>query len=375
MKKILLVAGKEFILEQGDGGRKCIYRNYQILREIYGEENVYTYIFTKEYKKCEPHIVRRYANGSLPEKLVNLFTGRLFCSPRQERKLMEYIREQRFDIVFFERSLFGSLMRKVKQSGIEVQTFVHNIEQDYARNKVINQNYLYYLPYLVFKHNEKQSLKYSDKLICLTKRDENRLKELYDKESDAIIPMTFKDKCENWSIPDFTELKKELLFIGSLFPPNYNGIKWFAKEVMPLLEDFHLYIVGKDFETKRNELEKENITVIGTVNDLEEYYYSNRAMVMPILYGDGIKVKTAEAMMYGKVIFATKEALEGYDVKGIEGIIECNLADEFVKAIRNFYSRETVSFSEAVRRCFLEKYENSAAVRLYKEKVYGKNKT
>lgn len=368
MKKILLITGKEFILSQGDGGRKCTYRNYEILKEIYGEENVFVYIFTKEYKDCSTGVIRRYANGSFPVKLANLITGRLFYSARQEKELIGYIREQHFDIVFFERSLFGSLIKNVKKTGAEVQVFLENIERDYAANKVKNQSFLYFVPYLVFKYNEKQSLKYSDKIMSLTQRDADRLGELYGKKCDAVIPMTFRDRCGNLPVPG--EKKKELLFIGSLFPPNYNGIKWFVNEVMPRLSDFHLYIVGKDFETKKGELEREGVTVIGTVDSPEEYYMTDRAMVMPIQYGDGIKIKTAEAMMYGKVIFATKVALEGYDVADVEGIVECNTVEEFVKEIRDFYGKKAPCFSEAVRRCFLEKYENRAAVRLYKAQIY-----
>lgn len=375
MKKILLVTGKEFILAQGDGGRKCTYRNYEILKTVYGEENVFVYIFTKEYTDCDVNIIRKYANGSMLKKIANLFTGRLFYSPRQEKELLQYIQEQHFDIAFFERSLFGILIKKAKKTGIEIQVFMENIEYDYAKNKVNNQSLLYYVPYLVFKYNEIQSLKYSDKIMCLTERDKDRLETIYGKTCDAIIPMTFRDRCEGMQLPVPRELKKELLFIGSLCPPNYNGIKWFVREVMPSLGDFHLYIIGKDFETKINELEKENITVIGTVDDLEKYYWTNRAMVMPIPYGDGIKVKTAEALMYGKVIFATKEALSGYDLKGIEGIKECNQAKEFVEEIRKFYNQKISSFSESVRQCFLEKYETRVAIHLYNTQIYeAKNK-
>lgn len=369
MKKLLLVTGKEYILRQNDGGRKCTYRNYEILRQIYGEQNVYTYIFTNEYRECDTQVIRGYANGSLLQKVVNLFSGRLFYSYRQERELEKYIAEQHFDIVFFERSLFGSLIKKIKRLGVEVQIFMENIEMDYAKNKVIKQSFLYYLPYLVFKYNEKHSLRYCDRVICLTNRDADRLKELYGKKCDAIIPMTFQDRCEGWSVQAPCELKKELLYIGSLFPPNYKGIKWFIDKVMPGLQDFRLYIVGKDFETKKKELESENVTVIGTVASLEEYYRTNRAIVMPIFYGDGIKIKTAEAIMYGKVIFATHEALEGYELKDIDGITECNTADEFIEEIQRFYQENTSSFSESVRCCFLEKYENNAAIELYNAQI------
>lgn len=80
---------------------------------------------------------------------------------------------------------------------------------------------------------------------------------------------------------------------------------------MPQLPECVLEIVGKGFEELKNQLTRSNVKVIGGVDSLEPYYENAAAVVMPILYGDGMKVKTAEAMMYGKVIFASEEALEG----------------------------------------------------------------
>jgi hypothetical protein len=41
--------------------------------------------------------------------------------------------------------------------------------------------------------------------------------------------------------------KKYLLFVGSAFYANLEGITWFVKEVLPKI-DFNLAIVGRDFE-------------------------------------------------------------------------------------------------------------------------------
>ena len=73
-----------------------------------------------------------------------------------------------------------------------------------------------------------------------------------------------------------------------------------------------------------------------------------------------MKVKTAEAMMYGRHIFASDEALEGYEVDGIDGIERCNTAEEYIKAINNFFnSGKKVEYEYYVRKLFLEKYESN----------------
>ena len=117
-------------------------------------------------------------------------------------------------------------------------------------------------------------------------------------------------------------------------------------------------------ETKSEELTAGNVDVVGTVDDLSHYYYEADVVVLPILYGNGMKVKTAEAMMYGKPILATQEALEGYDIFGIEGIRECNSIEQFVSAIEELrrIKKDDVIVSQT-RELFLNKYETSHIVK------------
>ena len=207
--------------------------------------------------------------------------------------------------------------------------------------------------------------------MTLTERDSEILKRCYHVSSDIILPMTFKDKYDNQRERKL-EKGKQLLFVGTMFPPNYDGIKWFVDQVMPELSDYKLKIVGKNFEKKRTELERKNVQVIGTVDDLEEYYYSNSVMVMPIFYGDGMKIKTAESFMYGRTIFASDEALEGYEVEGVKGIFRCNTKEEYINAIHTFFSEKNVRYyQEEVRNLFLKKYsfENQVAYCIEKWKT------
>ena len=119
-------------------------------------------------------------------------------------------------------------------------------------------------------------------------------------------------------------------------------------------------IVGKNFEKVRQELEQKNVKVIGTVDNLEEYYYRFPVIVMPILYGAGMKVKTAEAMMYGKTILASDEALVGYETDGIKGIFRCNTAEEYIEVIQDIFNKKNIyNFREdqqSVRNLYLGKY-------------------
>ncbi|MFR5192628.1 MAG: glycosyltransferase family 4 protein, partial [Lachnospiraceae bacterium] len=202
----------------------------------------------------------------------------------------------------------------------------------------------------------------ADVLICLSRRDSVRIYELYGRRPDVKIPITFKDIYNESKVK--IDKNKGLLFVGSLFPPNYDGIKWFVDNVMIQLPDIKLTIVGKNFEIKKEQLEKDNVTVVGTVDNLSDYYYTYPVIVMPIQYGAGMKVKTAEALMYGKTIIATDEALEEYDIGETKGIHRCNTASEFVNAILSVFKDLDENETRSV---FLKKYEFSVAQQKYGE--------
>lgn len=60
--------------------------------------------------------------------------------------------------------------------------------------------------------------------------------------------------------------------------------------------------------------------------------------------------------MYGKMIFATDEALEGYDINNVEGIYRCNNAGEFIDQLK---STRFKRFNDTVRSIFKNKYDTA----------------
>lgn len=354
-----MICGQEIIEDRSDGGKQGSYKNYELLKQIFGQENVYLCMFTRDNNKSTGNIIRLSAYKTILDRVMNILSGAVFTSRKTENWLISYIKKEKFDILYFDRSVYGSLIRKIDMQKINCRkwVFMHNIEKNYFYNKARHQGILYYFAYLIIARDEKETISRADYIINVTARDAELLSEIYGRNSDIILPMSFqdvfvKDKIQSNNITG----KKKLLFIGSMMPPNYDGIKWFVDNVMSELKEYTLKIVGKGFEKKRKELEHENVQVIGYVDNLEDYYYADNIIVMPIFYGDGIKVKTAEAMMYGKIILATDEALEGYNVEGTNDIYRCNTKEEFLSALEEISSEGRHGYSESVRRLFCSKF-------------------
>jgi len=108
-----------------------------------------------------------------------------------------------------------------------------------------------------------------------------------------------------------------LVFTGTLgYPPNSQGIRWFADHVWPqvrrALPDAQLDIVGRDPPHSVQRLdEREGITVVGPVRAMAPYFARAHAVVVPILTGAGIRVKVVEGMAAGRAIVSTSLGWEG----------------------------------------------------------------
>jgi hypothetical protein len=339
MKKILFIT---FNSNSPDsGGSQCSVRNFEMLSKRY---------------KLDRYIIQ---NKNVFFKILAALCG--YFPPfsfKDKKKLKQLLAVGSYDIVFIDSSLLGSFAEIVKKKyRVRIISFFHNVEADYIDAKIQKGIRKYFYGFLT-RQNEQKTIVYSDLLIALNERDKNRLHFLYGRTIDYLLPITFDDTADTKLLQQRDSIVSHpvnCLFVGSLIRPNYEGIKWFIDNVMDKI-DATLSIVGKNFEQKKEELERKNVKVIGSVDDLAKFYHEADLVVSPLLFGGGMKVKIAEALMYGCNIFATSEAFEGYDVNYdlIGGL--CNTSEEFIQKINYFLSRSYKKYNPYSREVFLSKY-------------------
>lgn len=362
MNKILIVSNYNFISTHNDGGRQVSYSNYKILCKIFGEENVDLCMITNDLIKKENWITQPSYRNKL-EQVIYTLQGRNGYAIKTEKKILKMINEGGYQYVWIDRSTMGGLCKKIG-ANIKKIVFFHNVEKEYIKNKIRHENICYLFAYRAFLKNEMDAAGYADFIVTLNRRDQNLIEKEYKRKADFLMPVSFEDEYieeSNDDSPYEENGKRILLFVGSFFGPNVEGVQWLVDHVMPKLPKCCLYIVGKGMEAKKREWTKFNVRVVGTVECLRPYYLYADAVVLPIFYGDGMKVKTAEALMFGKVIFGTTEAFEGYQIEELPEMILCNSVTEFVLQIRTFLQRNNkVQMSIKNRNYFLQYHESDA---------------
>lgn len=321
------------------GGDQCSKRNYLLLK---CNRDVDCIRIKKESNIVNIHsILHQYYP---PLSLKNI------------KEILIKVKMINYGIIYLDSSLMGILAKKIKKINpqISIVVFFHNVELDYV-NVRMNRRFKNSVYKYLARKQEGISLDYADRTIALNIRDVNRVKELYKKEIDDIIPITYEDSYKKDNVEMAKNKIKIGLFVGALGRANYDGLKWFV-ENSKVLNQFELQVVGKNFENVRNDFKRYPINIIGTVDNTDKFYEGADFVIAPILYGGGMKVKIAEAIMYGKTIVGTKEAFEGYTDDSGEVLIECNDIKSFDKAIIRLIGSDGSGFNIKSRKLFKEKY-------------------
>lgn len=331
--------GNNEVLNGGNVVSQSLYKSFCY---AVGKDNVKLVSVPEEEK-----VYKRYIDYLF---LRNMYTK------KQENQITKEINELKYDLIVLDGSWFGKLLDRISEKK-DVILFLHNIEIDYSKQR-FKKNCLTLFKLRSVSINEKAAIAYSKYVFVLNNRDQKLLMEYYGRNADLLLPVVIDDTYSEIDEKQIGENIDEntLLFVGSYFSPNVEGIKWFIENVMPKVKK-KLLIAGKNME-RIKALENSSVKVLGTVDDLGKLYMQAEAVVLPIFSGGGMKVKTAEAMMYGKKIYGTKEALTGYDIKDIDTIIECNTAEQFVENINK--NQEEELFYPEVRKRFLEKYQQKS---------------
>ena len=280
-----------------------------------------------------------------------------------EDKVEKALRES-YEFVFFDRSIFGDTVKRFSERGFKVICFFHNVETHLSKVRLkITKNPFYLLLYYNIKYNESLSVRYSDKIIAISDRDQFELQQKYNLSSVDLMPTSFLPINFDNHDHEGKEFPKNnyCLFIGSDFFANYQGVSWFIKEVADKV-NAEVWIVGSICNSLNNIEIPSNVKLLGYADDLTQLYKNALCVISPIFSGSGLKTKTIEAIRYGKYIFGTEEAFVGIKKDCINkcGVL-CETKEDFIQGINNFMKTPLI-FNQGSIDVFNEYFSDNVAI-------------
>ena len=153
---------------------------------------------------------------------------------------------------------------------------------------------------------------------------------------------------------------RRITFLGGLhWPPNAQGILWFAKQVFPQIRaeipEAILTVIGK---SPPSGLEGEGVEVTGYVVDPMPYLSETAAFIVPLHAGGGMRVKILDAWSWGLPIISTTIGAEGIEIEPEQNILIADTPQTFAQAIIQVLQNSTLAekLRQNGRQTVLEKY-------------------
>ncbi|HMQ35209.1 MAG TPA: glycosyltransferase family 4 protein [Chloroflexaceae bacterium] len=148
------------------------------------------------------------------------------------------------------------------------------------------------------------------------------------------------------------------------WPPNAEGIAWFAREVYPLVRravpDSHLYICGAQPAPELRALAEATpaIDVTGFVNP-GPFLEQAAALIAPLRSSGGMRVMLPEALARGVPVVATSLACAGLDVVPGEHLLVADTPSAFADAVALLLRDHDLGerIGAAARRHALDRYD------------------
>jgi glycosyltransferase involved in cell wall biosynthesis len=158
-------------------------------------------------------------------------------------------------------------------------------------------------------------------------------------------------------------MQYDLLFVGTSYAPNIEGIFFFLTQIFPrIIENVptvRLALVGNicNLVNIPNSV-KNNIVCLGFVPDLSKIYLSSRIVICPLLSGSGTKVKLQEAIAYGIPIVTTSVGASGLALQdGVNAFIK-DQPDVFIESLNRLLESKELAGQHSLNliQTFQENY-------------------
>ncbi|HKI79602.1 MAG TPA: glycosyltransferase family 4 protein [Ignavibacteriaceae bacterium] len=363
-----------------DGGKIGIYgitkglqaRGHQIDFVCYRKHDSFEYSFKELRKICTPHILNVQTDNNILGVLKNSFSPvpyniSKYIKNEMSEFLADFFRLNKVDIVHVDHLHLGWVIDEIRNiTSVPVCIRGHNLEMQimkrfYEKQKNIFVREFARKQYKKFIKYEPELMSKFDRCIMISNKDEQTLVNMKPGIKTSVISAGVDKK--------LLEIKRDkikphsIIHIGHTdWFPNYDGLEWFISNCLPEIvkkyPDTNLYIYGggktKDFPVPDSL--KNNITVVGFVEDLWTEIKDKALAIVPLRIGGGIRIKIIEMLASGQPIVTTSIGKEGLNLEDKKHLLVADSKEEFISKITDYFEgRYDIEKIKAAGRNYIRK--------------------
>ncbi|MCP4357462.1 MAG: glycosyltransferase [Chloroflexi bacterium] len=191
-----------------------------------------------------------------------------------------------------------------------------------------------------------------DQVVWVTAEDKAAVAQVANQNGETIrgpvIPICVDPETKQVIPP--TAKPCRVTFLGGLhWPPNADGILWFAEEVWPLIQkklpDALFTVIGKDPPAKLTTMPLTGLDVTGYVDDPRPYLAETAAFIVPLHAGGGMRVKIVDGWSWGLPIVSTTIGAEGIQYEDGRDILIADNTKTFAEAVTKLFRQPELANS------------------------------
>lgn len=342
------------------GNRKCILEQMNLLKELgvdvyllhlqTGFKTTTAYIETKKYWGNHFFEYKLDVYHLLLERLINMYRKK--CSKWTWKaddarigSVCKYINrlnlQYRFDACIIQYYWLYKIAAKINIQKIALMT--HDCFS-YKNLALDLQCYRSTTP-----NEEAKALQNIKHIFAI--QDEEAI--FFKKLSPKSLIYTIYSKYQFYKQP--IKLNSNILFFSGPNDFNLNGIHWFITEILPLIKkrnpSIRLIIGGGISNKICHKYNDSNIEFKGYIENSADFYELGNIVINPVYQGTGLKIKTFEALSFGKVVLAHPHSAEGIFKKESAPIFFSKNPHEWSDFINRIISDEEMILTHQQQAC------------------------
>jgi glycosyltransferase involved in cell wall biosynthesis len=287
--------------------------------------------------------------------------------PEMRALLYRLVRQTPFDVVHADQTAMAqyALHACRHQAApkpallLDQHNAMHLLAERQARLESGLWRFLYRREARLFRRYEAGLCRRFDRLLTVTLADKEAHLALIPKGDRVAIaarisPVPICVETEGWPPLPYQDEGPHLVHLGTMFwPPNVEGVSWFASQVLPLVlrqaPGAIFTIAGKNPPPQLTALAKAgspvagHVQVTGFVANPEPLLQRSRAFVVPVRAGGGMRVKILDAWRWGVPIVSTTIGAEGIEIRDGENILLADDATTFAEAVTRLLTDDALA--------------------------------
>jgi len=228
--------------------------------------------------------------------------------PHWEEAFKKLAARQKFDIVIVEYVFYSKALLYFEGAIKVIDT--HDVFTDRAQKMAARNIKSHY--WSLSRQDEARALERADAIIAIQKHEAAFFDELTGhKKRVLVVGHTVALR----PLPAADPASQNLLFVGTSYAANVDGIRNFIENTLPLVRQkcpgVKLLVAGSVCGGLKPGTP--GVELMGVVDSLDDAYRQAAIIVNPVLAGTGLKTKTVEALGHAKPLVTTACGAEGIE--------------------------------------------------------------